>query len=88
MNWILCPVLKLCLHRPVNFVFLIEGDHQTRGLHVEIEDEPWAALCEATRDQVDPLPKVTIDEAHQWVCFFSSGQSRFIQSTFKSLATQ
>ncbi|KAG0353695.1 hypothetical protein BGZ54_002092 [Gamsiella multidivaricata] len=55
----------------VNFVFLVEGDHQTRGLHVEIEDEPWAALCEATRDQVDPLPKVTVDEAHQWVRFLA-----------------
>lgn len=54
------------LRRAVNFVLLVEGNHQTRGLHAEIEDESWAALCEATRDQVDPLPKVTVDEAHQW----------------------
>ncbi|KAF9307074.1 hypothetical protein BGZ74_000078 [Mortierella antarctica] len=69
----------------VNFVFLIEGDHQTRGLHVEIEDEPWAALCEATRDQVDPLPKVTIDEAHQWDAD-AGGDSKYrLQSTHPRL---
>ncbi|KAF9999636.1 hypothetical protein BGZ65_005038, partial [Modicella reniformis] len=53
----------------VNFVFLFEGDHRTKGLHMEIDDKPWAALCEATRDHADRLPKETVDEALQWVQF-------------------
>ncbi|KAF9427754.1 hypothetical protein BGZ76_002206 [Entomortierella beljakovae] len=55
----------------VNFIFLIEGDHQNVGLHTEVEDESWAALCVATRSQVSPLPKGTVDEAHQWVHFLA-----------------
>ncbi|KAF9343636.1 hypothetical protein BGX26_005432, partial [Mortierella sp. AD094] len=51
----------------VNFVFLVESDHQTRGLHAEVEDESWDALCEATRDEVEPLPKDVVDEALAWV---------------------
>ncbi|KAF9303850.1 hypothetical protein BGZ74_002910 [Mortierella antarctica] len=51
----------------VNFVFLVEADHQIRGLQAEVEDESWEALCEATRDQMDTLPDATIVEAHRWV---------------------
>ncbi|KAF9927866.1 hypothetical protein BGZ65_006561 [Modicella reniformis] len=50
----------------VNFIFLVESDHQTRGLNAEVEDKSWTAFCEATKDQVDPLPKAIVDEAHQW----------------------
>ncbi|KAI7816620.1 hypothetical protein BC939DRAFT_34683 [Gamsiella multidivaricata] len=55
----------------LNFVFLIEGDHQTRGLHMEVEDESWAALCDATRNQVEPLPKHTLEEVHWWAHFLA-----------------
>lgn len=54
------------LHRSVNFAFLVESDHQSRGLHAEVEDGSWDALCEATRDEVDPLPKDIVDEVLQW----------------------
>ncbi|KAF9579256.1 hypothetical protein BGW38_004564, partial [Lunasporangiospora selenospora] len=65
----------------VNFVFLLEGEHQIKGLHLEIDDEPWAALCEATKDHVDPLTKGTLDEALRWVELLSQGSP----DTFKSL---
>lgn len=51
----------------MNLEFLGESDHQTRGLHAEVEDESWDALCEATRDEVEPLPKDVVDEALAWV---------------------
>ncbi|KAF9406256.1 hypothetical protein BGZ94_003184, partial [Podila epigama] len=50
----------------VNFIFLVEAEHQTGGLQAEIEDESWDALCEATREQMDLQPEVTIVEAHRW----------------------
>ncbi|KAI8345421.1 hypothetical protein B0O80DRAFT_283386 [Mortierella sp. GBAus27b] len=28
----------------VNFIFLVESDHQTRGLNAEVEDKSWTAL--------------------------------------------
>ncbi|KAF9994778.1 hypothetical protein BGZ79_000418 [Entomortierella chlamydospora] len=55
----------------VNFIFLVEGDHQNRGLQAEVEDKSWAALCEATRSRVDPLPNGIVEEAHQWVHFLA-----------------
>ncbi|KAG0318875.1 hypothetical protein BGZ99_005391 [Dissophora globulifera] len=55
----------------VNFVFLVEGDHQIRGLHTEVEDETWAALCDATKDPVKPLPKSTLEEVHWWAHFLA-----------------
>ncbi|KAF9357897.1 hypothetical protein BGX34_009152 [Mortierella sp. NVP85] len=53
----------------VNFVFLLEGDHRTKGLHMEIDDKPWTALCDATRDHADRLPEETVTETLQWVQF-------------------
>lgn len=41
-------------------------EHQLRGLQVEIEDESWDALCEATKDEMALLPDSTVAEAHRW----------------------
>ncbi|KAF8904150.1 hypothetical protein BGZ58_006532, partial [Dissophora ornata] len=32
----------------------------------EIEDESWKALCEVTRDKVDPISKLIVGEALEW----------------------
>jgi len=48
---------------------------------MEVDDEPWAALCEVTKDHVDPLAKNTVDEALQWVEFLA----REGPDSFKSL---
>ena len=76
--------MRPCFRRAVNFVFLLEGDHQTKGLHLEIDDEPWAALCEATRDHVNPLMKGTVDEVLQWVEFLSQGSPDILKSLLRS----
>ncbi|KAG0220720.1 hypothetical protein BGX31_010670 [Mortierella sp. GBA43] len=82
----------------VNFVFLVEADHQTRGLQAEMEDESWIALCDTTRDQVDSLPDVVVLEAHRWAHFLAhekpeSVRARLNQSppadlSLKSILTQ
>jgi hypothetical protein len=71
MNDNFFPLVKQWLYRAVNFIFLVEGDYQNRGLHTEVEDESWAALCIATRSQVNALPKDIVEEAHQWVHFLA-----------------
>ncbi|KAF8923766.1 hypothetical protein BGZ58_002577, partial [Dissophora ornata] len=68
----------------VNFVFLLEGDHRTKGLHMEIDDKPWAALCEATRDHADRLPKETVDEALQWEQFLTRESPDTLKSRLRS----
>ncbi|KAF9089120.1 hypothetical protein BGX27_002551, partial [Mortierella sp. AM989] len=68
----------------VNFVFLLEGDHRTKGLHLEMDDKPWAALCEVTREHVDPLLKGTVDEALQWVEFLSQESPDTLKSLLRS----
>ena len=40
--------------------------YRTRGLQAEIEDEPWDALCEATRDEMVLLQDGAVAEAHRW----------------------
>lgn len=70
-------------------MFLVKVDHQTGGLQTEVEDESWDALCEATRDWMDPLAEATIVEAHQWVgALTSSKAASVIQDTFERIATQ
>ncbi|KAF9085484.1 hypothetical protein BGX27_003451, partial [Mortierella sp. AM989] len=50
----------------VNFIFLIEAEHQTGGLQGEIEDHTWDSLGGATKDLVPSLASEEILEAHQW----------------------
>lgn len=68
----------------VNFVFLLEGDHRTKGLHLEIDDEPWRALCEATSDLPDRLSKETVDEALEWVQLLARGSPDTLKSRMRS----
>lgn len=65
-------------------MFLLEGDHRTKGLHLEIDDKPWAALCEATRDHAGRLPEATLDEALQWVQFLLRESPDALKSRLRS----
>ncbi|KAF9536618.1 hypothetical protein EC957_010309, partial [Mortierella hygrophila] len=67
----------------VNFMFLVEADHQTGGLQTEVEDKSWEALCEATTNLVDPLPEATLVEAHQWVHLLARGQQESFRTRLK-----
>ena len=68
----------------MNFIFLVEADHQTRGLQTEVEDDSWAVLCEATREQVEPLPKDIVDEAHQWAHFLAQDSQDSFRERLKA----
>jgi hypothetical protein len=73
----------MLLRRAVNFMFLVEADHQTGGLQTEVEDKSWEALCEATKDLVDPLPEAILVEAHQWVHLLARGQQESFRTRLK-----
>ncbi|KAK3814023.1 MAG: hypothetical protein J3Q66DRAFT_345451 [Benniella sp.] len=68
----------------INFIFLIEGEHRAKGLHLEIDDVPWEAMCEATRDHVDRLPKETVDQALQWAQFLMRESPDAVKSLLNS----